>query len=153
MPDSKHKQKARIARRRRVAAGLVEGKEIKEIAAVERVSTRTVLRDLKDPETTELLARLVRHHGPDLERLFARSLRAVDQALDATIPAPGDPTGAVKKRGEKARTLPDHRSRLWAVQQLARLLQVCATRSETDHQQRGWTWSELRQVWLEAQRG
>ena len=141
MPDSKHKKTARIARRRRVAAGLVEGREIKEIAAQERVSTRTVLRDLRDPQTTELLSGLVARHGPELERLFVRSLHAVDEALDAETSNDG-------------RRAVDHRSRLWAVQQLARLLQVCTARSEAaEGAQRGWTWTELKQVWLEAQRG
>jgi hypothetical protein len=121
----------------------LEGKSQKQIAAAEGVDVRTVRRDLAEPQARYLLSSLCAEHAEELRRLFTRSLKALDEALDATTSV---------QIGEETREVPDHRSRLAAVQRLTRLLQAGAavSRGGEDSERRpGWTWEEFAQVYVE----
>lgn len=98
----------------RVAAGVVAGKKVTQIARDEKISRATASRVANSPETQIVITALVEQHRDRIGAIFAKSLGVVDEALDATKTALVE--GCVVDMGA------DHYARLTAVKRLNELL-------------------------------
>jgi hypothetical protein len=79
------KGKSRITetQRRRIAAGKLASKTDKRIAHEEGLARQTVNRVANDARTTTLVLRLKERHEPELEKMYAKSLRGINKRLDS----------------------------------------------------------------------
>lgn len=113
--SSKAKKKTHAARKARVAAALVAGRSVTEIAKKERVSRATASKEANSPEVQLLITSLVEAERDMIRTLFQKSLRAVEESFSAERISVGD-------KGKLINCGPDHYARLTGVKCLRDLL-------------------------------
>ena len=103
------------ARRRKIAAGLVVGKAIAEVARETGISRQWASREAQQPETQVELAAFLGQHHAALRGLVARAVEVIGDGLQAT-------KVAATKEGGALDLGPDHYARLQAVKRLIELV-------------------------------
>jgi hypothetical protein len=80
---AKGKSRVSVAQRAKIAVGKVAGKTRKQIARETGLHPDTVGRVANDARTTTLVLRLKERHQPELEKMYAKSLRGINKRLDS----------------------------------------------------------------------
>jgi hypothetical protein len=106
------------ARRRKIAAGLIAGKAIAQVARETGISRQWASREAQQPETRIELAGLLGSQHAKLERLVARAVAVIGAAMGATKVAAIKDGGTVDLGA-------DHYARLQAVKRLLELIVAC----------------------------
>ena len=114
----------RKRRRQKVAAGLLAGQTVTELAKEEGVTRSHLSREANQPETRLLMAELLDVHKEQLVRLVGMSLDVIESAFDA------DKTAATKE-GLSVDLGADHFARLTAAKRLVEM--ITAAKAEDSH--------------------
>jgi len=133
----------RASRRQKLAAGVLSGQTVTELARSQKVSRTYASREVNSAETRLLMAELLAKHREQIGQLVAKSLNRIDQALDAHVTeivvAGQDNT---KTKSGKVKTTKIYKSVLAGVDHYARMTgakrlieMVEAARSEDDRPQ------------------
>ncbi len=132
------------ARGQRVAAGVLAGKSITDIARGEGVSRATASRLGNSPEVQLLVTSLVEAERTKIRGLFTKALNAIQASFEANR------TGIYE--GAKVDLGPDHFARLTGVKRLTEVLTAGRTSQKPDPpQKKTFTLDDLKQALSEAQ--
>jgi hypothetical protein len=112
-PDSKTARTA--ARRQRLAAGLVTGKSVADLAIENGISRATASRDANSPEVRQIIVDLVSSHRKEIDGLFSATVAVIRDAYAAD-------QLVVAKDGTVLNIGPDHYARLSAVGRFTKLI-------------------------------
>jgi hypothetical protein len=120
IPRPKSKPKTAVAarlkrRRQKVAAGLLAGKTVTQLAKDEGVTRSHLSREANQPETRLLMAELLGSHKDQVVRLVGMSLDVIESAFDA------GKMGATKE-GLSFDLGADHFARLTAAKRLVEMI-------------------------------
>lgn len=137
---------SRSVRRTKVAEGLAAGKTVTAIAAEQGISRATASRDANHPETRQILAGYCAAHSDKLESLFHKSLRVLDEAMDAK--------GVhLTKEGNAIVLGPDHYARMTAVLRFVKILTAgrpTPKAEDTTKDDRRISWAEVQEMLRDA---
>jgi hypothetical protein len=108
-----------VARRQKVAAGLVAGKSVTQLARETKISRSHLSREVNATETRLVLQELLAAHHKKVKRLVGRTLTAIDEAFKASkiLPMHDSDGEAVTLDGGA-----DHYARLTAAKRVLELL-------------------------------
>jgi len=138
------------ARRRKIAAGLVAGKAVAEVARETGISRQWASREAQQPETQVELATFLAEHQLALRGLVARAVSVIGEGLGAT-------KVVATKEGGALDLGPDHYARLQAVKRLIELVTAGQARVPTGGDQPSdptlLTMDRLRAVFERGNRG
>ena len=132
----------RESRRQTLAAGILQGQTVTELAKRERVSRTYASREANAPETRLLMAELLGQHRRKVSRLVGKALIRIDHALDAhaTEIVVGDQTRKKGKDGtfKDVRTYRsvlagvDHYARMTGAKRLLEMIQAARTDAQPE---------------------
>lgn len=126
-----------------LAKALVSGATVKQVATAAGVSRTAVYKDLASPETAYSLRAIYRKNEEELDRLFGRALKAIDDAFGATKTYSLPETGVLV-----ATSKPDHLARLKAVAELRHILLVGREHASGPGESRALPTYEEVQAWI-----
>jgi hypothetical protein len=137
------KQAAKTARRGRIAAAVVAGTPLAQVARTEGLSRTWISREANATETRQIIAALVDHELDRLVVLFQRMLTVIEEAFGATRPG-------ITEDGQRYDLGPDHYARLTAAKRFIEL--VTAGRPvpkapDPSAQNRQPTWAEILELY------
>ena len=115
MPTKKRGSPEGAARRRRIAAGIVQGKSLAAIARAEGVSRQTIWKQAATAEVHQIVVAAVNHELERIGQMFGQALKAIEEAFRARMVRAG-------KDGQPIDLGPDHYARLTAVDRFIKLL-------------------------------
>src|SRR3954451_23713361 len=128
----------REARLARIAAAIASGAKITDIAEAEGISRVMASREANSLECRQLIADFVNHEHEMMLGLFYRSVRVIEEALDAR-------REYTTREGEVLQGGPDHYARLAAGKQLRDFLTAGRPPAkEKEQQRRQFTLDEIR---------
>lgn len=144
MPAKKSsaKKRTRIAK---TAQRRVAGQSIRKISLAHGVSEKTVSRDLQDPTALALISSSFALHKKKFEDLFASAITAVGQAMtaDRCAQISIDPDEDEAPLWLEFPGVPDHPTRLAAVDRMCRLLSLGLDSAPQTHESARLEWHQL----------
>ena len=142
MPSPK-KPSAKKTRITKTVQRRVAGQSIRKISVAHGISEKTVSRDLQDPTALALIAHAFALHKEKFEELLASAITAVGQAMTA------DRCAQISSGEDEAPLwlefpgVPDHPTRLAAVDRLCRLLSLGLDSAPPTHESARLEWHQL----------